>query len=57
MDAIEIMKNTPTHDMVAEYANIWIRQKLFHKVGETIGGHNINMTICLSSTAVECLSR
>lgn len=27
------------HDLLGSYANIWVRQKVFSKKGETIGGH------------------
>lgn len=27
------------HDMLGCYANIWIRQKVFNNINETIGGH------------------
>ena len=28
-----------THNLMGCYANVWVRQKIFTKVGEEIGGH------------------
>ena len=28
-----------THNLLGCYANVWVRQKIFTKVGEEIGGH------------------